>query len=331
MKKILAIVLFAIMILSCAAYAEAPYTFDAATTGKNPEKDSYYFVFIPKLVHPFYDACKKGIDDAVADYAEMGIKISYDWDCPAAADAVVQAEKVENCVVKNPDAICVSVNDPNIMDPIMSEVLQAGVPVMTFTDDGNDKSSRLAFCGVNQFYANGVTMGEELAKAMNYEGEVAMLVGILSAQPQIDRVNGIKEALSKYENIKIVAEVADNDDIETAVQLTEQLLSAYPNLKAITTCNGGGAPGASRAVKDAGKTDDIIIIGFDALAETLEGIRDGSIFMTMAQDTRQTGYYTVQMLIDMADGQFTETVGDVVVDQYVITKDNIDEIEDKVT
>lgn len=324
MKKLLALVLALMLALCCVAFAEEAedHAFDPEW-GANPAKDEYYFIFIPKLVHPYYDNIEASIKEKVAEYAEKGITITYDWDAPAQADAVVQSEKIQNAAAKNPDCLCISVQDPNVIDPIIHEVASAGVKVATFTDNSNGEDY-LGFVGIEDFYSHGVQLGEALAEKMEYEGEVAMLIGTLDSTPHIQRTQGIKDALAKYPDIKIVAEQADNDSIEEAVNLTEQLINTYPNLKAITSSDGSAAAGASIAVRGTDKAGEIIIVGFDSIDETLEGLRDGTIYATQIHDTYQIGQYIVPLMIEIADGNITETTR-VWVDTGVMTKDNMAE------
>ena len=319
MKKLFAFVLALSLMLCCIAVAEEN-AFDP-TWGSNPEKSEYYFIFIPKLVHPYYDKIEQGITDKVAEYAEKGIDITWDWDAPAQADAVIQSEKIQSAAAKNPDCLCISVQDPNVIDPIIHEVTEAGIPVATFTDNSNG-TDYLAFAGIEDFYSLGKQIGEALAEKMEYKGQVAMLVGTLDATPHILRTQGIKDALAQYPDIEIVAEQADKDSMEEAVNLTEQLLNTYPDLKAITSSDGSAAAGAAIAVRGTDKAGKLIIVGFDAIDETLEGLRDGTIYATQVHDTYQIGQYIVPMMIEIADGKITETTK-AWVDVGVMTKDNM--------
>lgn len=318
MKKLFALVLTLALVLCCAAVAENEFN---PEWGSDPGKDAYYFIFIPKLVHPYYDKIEEGITDKVAEYAEKGINITWDWDAPAEANAVVQSEKIQNAAAKNPDCLCISVQDPNVIDPIIHEVTEAGIPVATFTDNSNG-TDYLAFAGIEDFYSHGVQLGEALAEKMEYKGQVAMLVGTLDATPHIARTQGIKDALAQYPDIEIVAEQADNDSLEEAVNLTEQLINTYPDLKAITSSDGSAAAGASIAVRGTDKAGKLIIVGFDAIDETLEGLRDGTIYATQIHDTYQIGQYIVPMMIEIADGKMTETTK-AWVDVGVMTKDDM--------
>lgn len=324
LKKIVALGIVVVLLLSCMllANAEEPNKFDP-NTGTNPDKTEYYFIFIPKLVHPYYDAIEQGITDAVAEYSQKGVTITWDWDAPAQADAVVQSEKIQSAAAKNPDCLCISVQDPYVIDPIIAEISAVGIPIATFTDNSKG-TDYLAFAGVEDFYSHGFQLGELLAKAMDYKGQVAMLVGTLSATPHIDRTCGIKDALAKYPEIEIVTEQADNDSLEEAVSLTEQIMNTYPDLKGITSSDGSAAAGAAIAVKDTGRVGDIIIVGFDAIDETIAALREGIIYASSIHNTYDIGKDIVPMMVDIADGKITE-ITKAWVDVNILTPDNLAE------
>lgn len=59
-------------------------------TSYQPKKDSYKIYCTYKNIHSWYDAIKCGVDAAVADFAEKGVEINYEWYGPAEPDAVDQ-------------------------------------------------------------------------------------------------------------------------------------------------------------------------------------------------------------------------------------------------
>ena len=66
-------------------------------------------------------------------------------------------------------------------------------------------------------------------------------------------MKGFKDAIGKNKDITIAFEVADNDDIQKAMDLTESAPQAHPDLKGIYANNAANGIGAPRAVKSAGK------------------------------------------------------------------------------
>ena len=314
MKKVLALVLVALLALGSFTVAEELYT---------PQKTEYNFVFIPKLVHVWYETVKTGIEKAIAEYAEQGITINYTWDAQPTADILVHAQKIESAAAKNPDAISTAVLDPASDTAVINSVVAAGIPVCTFDNDAPE-SDRLFFAGNNDNKQDGIELGELLAEQIGYKGEVAILAGTLGAPSHMERIEGFKEVMAKYPDIEIVAEYADEDSIEKAVTLTENIINSNPNVVGIFCCNAANPVGAARAVVDAGLEDKITIVGMDDDPETMSYIADGVIYATRVQNVADIGYYSVLNMVKIADGVMPES--DVYsVGSYTVTQENLDE------
>ncbi|HHU53852.1 MAG TPA: substrate-binding domain-containing protein [Clostridiaceae bacterium] len=198
-----------------------------------PKKDEYYFAYTYKLIHPWYDAIKVGIDAAVAQYADKGVKITYDYTAPVTADAVEQINMIESAAAKNPDVVAIDVNQVDLTVPIISELTANGVKVLTFSGGDAVDSDRIAFIGNTDNKGDGAKLAEILAEAIGYEGEVACLDGTIGASSHEERIEGFNEVMAKYPDITVVDRQRDDDDLEKAVQLTEAFIQKHPNLKGI--------------------------------------------------------------------------------------------------
>ena len=81
-KKVLGVLLASVVAMGSmgvsvyAADAEEDRNYSEYT----PAKDEYNLVFIPKVVHTWYEGVKTGIDEAVAELEEKGVKVNYVWD-----------------------------------------------------------------------------------------------------------------------------------------------------------------------------------------------------------------------------------------------------------
>ena len=270
-----------------------------------PEKDKYYFAYTYKLVHPWYEAIQVGIEQAIADYAAMGITITYDYTAPVNADAVQQLNMIEQAAGKSPDVIAVDVVQADVVVPVMNELIGRGIPVLTFSGGDADSSTgceRIAFVGNTDNKGDGAKLAEELAEAINYEGEVACLDGSIGASSHEERIEGFNEVMEKYPNIKVVDRQRDDDDLEKAVKLTENFIQKNPNLKGIWCNNMTNPIGAAQAVEQAGKAGDIVIVGMDHDLRTLEYLKKGTIFCAQVQNNYDMGYKLIETSLKAADG-----------------------------
>ena len=294
----------------------------AQTEEYKPKKTEYNFVFIPKLVHPWYETVKVGIEEAIEEFAKKGITINYSWDATSTADVLAQTQKLESAAAKNPDGISIAIIDASVTTAIIDDLVANGIKVSTFDTDAPD-SDRLSYCGHADNKGDGAALAKILAKKIGEEGEIAILSGTLSAPNHKERVEGFKEEIANYPNIKIVAEYLDEDSLEKAISLTESILQGNPNLSGIFGCNATNVYGAARAVVDAGLKDQITIVGMDDEPETISGIQDGSIYAAMVQNVKEIGYRSIFTMVKIADGILPESKEDEV-GAFLVMKDSLE-------
>lgn len=278
------------------------------------------FVFIPKVIHPWYDVVQDGAEAAAVDLAEMGVNVTIKFDPPTVADITKHMEKIESNVSRHPDGIAIAALDPASEAQLINDAIEAGVNVITFDTDAPD-SNRPLYVGHNKDFNDGYGLGKYLAEVIGKKGEIGILSGSLSAPNHVGRVKGFKAAIAEYPNIKIVFERADNDDLQKAVELTENALQANRNLVGIFGCNASAPIGAARAIKLAGKAGKVHIVGMDDLDETLQLIAEGVIDATMAQRQWEQGYWSVMYMTAL---NMNHTIpSEHQTGSRIITKDNL--------
>jgi len=271
------------------------------TVGGYAAPKTYTFVFIPKLVHPWYQDVIDGMNAAVKEFKSRGITIKAIWNAPTTADAAIHTQKIEASIAKKPDGIALSSLDPTANTPAIKEALKRGIPTICFDNDA-EKSGRAAFVGHPKNEPDGRDMADALAKACNEEGEVAILIGSLGSLQHGQRVAGFKEELAKYPKMKVVAELVDNDDLEKAIRLSADAIKAHPNLKGFYGANASAPIGAAKAVEAADKAGKIFVVGQDDLPDMVRYMRKGIVYAMDVQRPYEMGYWGVYYLYALNTG-----------------------------
>jgi ribose transport system substrate-binding protein len=284
-------------------------------------EESYYFVYVPKLVHPWYDDVQRGAQMAMEEFAAKGVEVTYDWDAPTDADVVLHTQRLEGAIAKEPDAIFVSCLDAAADKPLIEEAQNAGIPVMSFDTPCPDTSVE-AFIGRYDYEEDGADVAEALAEAIDYEGKVAILAGSPGAANHQQRVVGFKAVMETYPDIEIVAEEFDNDDVERAVNLTASILQANPDLAGIYGCNASNPIGAGRAIVEAGKVGEVVLIGMDDMPDMVEFVKDGTAMAMSVQNVPEIGYWTIKYGVAKLQGHIIPTIHDT--GSALVTQDEVD-------
>lgn len=278
---------------------------DEPIASYEPKKDSYYIYATYKLVHAWYDTIKIGIDKAIEEYAQQGIEVKLDWNAPTEPSGEDQVSRIEAGIAKKPDIIAVDLSDPELAVSAINDSEDAGIPVLIFASADTDPASgckRTAFIGTNDNVRDAENLTTEICKAIDDEGEVAILSGTIGAANHELRLEGFDNELAKHPNIKVVDSQRDEDFVEKATQITENYIQKYPDLKAILCNNMSNPVGAAVAVKDAGKSGEILIGAYDHDRRTLEALQEGTIYCSVIQNCIDMGYWMVKTGVMMADG-----------------------------
>ena len=275
--------------------------FDHELDSYEPLKDHYNFYFTYKAVHPWWDAVALGIEEAQRQYLDKGITITYEYMAPDQASAEDQAERLYTAGQKEYDVIGVDVADEKVISPILDEMVDSGIKVMTFSSsDAAEGCRRLAYVGNTHNYEDGADLAEALCEKLGYRGKVAILVGSVGAPCHEDRARGARDTIARYSDMEITATEYDMDSVDLAYDLTRKILEDCPDLDGIVCCNMSNPVGAARAVTETGSS--AVIVGMDHDAEALHYLEEGVIYCLGVQDCYSIGFDTVQIAVKLADG-----------------------------
>ena len=273
---------------------------------------------IPKVAVPFFDDCNKGAQNA-ADKA--GVK--YQWVVPQNTQGSTQVQIIEDLISRHVDGIAISVNEPKSVESVMKRAEQSGVKVLTYDSD-SPKSGRSMYIGTNNEQA-GATMADTMGKALNGQGEVAIITGQLGAVNLNERISGIKKGLAKYPGIKIVETQGTDDDLARGVSVVETTLRAHPTLKGIFGVSQVGGPAVAKVLNTrefGAMKGKLEVLAFDDLPDTLKGLKDGYIQGIMVQRPVTMGSLAVEHLVAQIQGKEAQAK-DIDTGVTVVTKDNM--------
>ena len=119
-----------------------------------------------------------------------------------------------------------------------------------------------------------------------------------------DRVRGFKSGLATLcPNAKIVADIDGGGERAKASSASEDILQSHPDLKGIFGINDDSALGAATAVKAAGQSGKIVVVGYDATPEARTAIKNGLMYGDAIQHPDQIGAKTIDAIHRYFAGQ----------------------------
>ena len=126
------------------------------------------------------------------------------------------------------------------------------------------------------------------------QSRVAVVEGIPGHETGDSRLRGFREIVAQHPGISIVASQTANWERDQAFNVTQNMLQSHSDLDAIFAANDMMALGAVEAIAAAGRTGDVIVVGFDALDEARQAIQDGEMAATVAQHPREMGRLAIE-------------------------------------
>ncbi|MCM0620438.1 substrate-binding domain-containing protein [Nocardioides bruguierae] len=233
---------------------------------------------IKGLDNPFFQAMRDGLtDEADADGISVEVQAAQDI-----SDTTGQAERLTalaqqdfGCFVVNPISgnnlvqglAGIDVPVVNIDQPLDSDAAEAaGVEAATYIGTDNVSAGELA--------------GEHMVELVG-SGSIGMIGGIAGNITSEDRLTGFENAAG--DTLDLLPVVSADWNRQQALTAATDLMTANPDLVGIFAANDDMALGAARAVANAGKTDEIAVIGLDGNEEALQAVADGTLDATVAQ------------------------------------------------
>ena len=253
------------------------------------------FALIPKALDiPVFDYANKG---AQRKAKELG-NVDVTYMGPDHADQLRQKEMVESFISQKYDGIAISVLDAKFLTPAIDKAMEAGIPVVTWDSDAPE-SKRIAFYGVDDF-ESGKIMGEQVGKLLNGKGTVAFITSLGATNLQ-RRLDGAREALTKFPDIKIVETYDIKEDSVKCAEMIATGTNRYPNLGAWISVGGWPVFTANALTPvDPTKTK---FISFDTNPPAPDLLRAGKVQVLLGQKYFGWGSEPIQILYDYVHGK----------------------------
>lgn len=228
--------------------------------------------------NPFFVNLKDG---AVKESQKLGYDLIV---LDSQNDPSKELSNVEDLLVRGVDVLLINPTDSDAVISSVRAANRAHVPVVTLDRGAN--GGKVVSHVASDNIAGGKLAGEFLADKLNGKGNIIELEGIPGTTAARDRGQGFNEAIKG--KLNIVASQAADFDRTKGLNVTENLLQAYPNVQAIFAQNDEMALGASKAAEASGK-NNILIVGFDATEDAITAVKNGTMAATIAQNPEKIG------------------------------------------
>jgi ribose transport system substrate-binding protein len=215
-----------------------------------------------------------------------------------------QVAILEDQITRRVAAIAVAPAGFSEIVPVLERAKAAGIPVIVFDTDVN-WPGKLSFVGSDNKHA-GQLAGEYILKLIGGKGKVAVIRGILGISTHEDRLAGFRDAIAKAPDVQIVAVQPANSERTLGMSVMENLLTSYPDLKAVFATNDQMALGAVEAIAAHNLTGKVAVVGVDATSEGVRAVKDGRLAADVAMNPEALGNGATKAAIAAARHQPVE-------------------------
>ena len=211
-----------------------------------------------------------------------------------------QVNLVEQAVAQGAAAIVIAPADSKALVPALRRAQEAGVVIVNIDnrlDADVVKQSGLTVSFVGPDNRDGAKrVGMALAARLKPGDEVAIIEGVTTAFNGQQRRAGFEDAMQTA-GMKLVAVQSGEWEMDKANTVAANLLTAHPHLKALLCANDNMAIGAVTAVAAAGKTREVLVVGFDNIAAVKPLLADGSLVATADQHADQLAVFGIEQAL----------------------------------
>lgn len=321
MKKIVALLLAVIMLLSLAACAqpapaentkEPEKTEEAASTEKAEEtapaettpavdnKDIYLVYVSAILSHPIWDVAKNGFEVACDELGIQG-----DWVGPQTVFAEEMVQLLDTAVAQGANGCIVQGMCPT---QAIESAVKDGVSIL-LVDGDNPAEGVLAFLG-KDLEIQAQLIYDEISKYVAQDEKIVMSIqtSILDDETHVRMNETIEEACKKHPGgYELVNVTLSRGDKATGTTEWINTFNTYPEVNVCVNLAAEGAAACVTAAEELGVADDLVIIGVDDTDETMDVLRAGKIKGTVVTSFWNYGYQAAYWLYEnITEGRVPE-------------------------
>lgn len=273
---------------------------------------------ISTLNNPYFVAVK---EEAEKTAKRLGVNLII---VDAQNDPVKQLRDAEDLIQKHVDVLVLDPTDSDSIIPAIVKANKANIPVVTV-----DRKPNLKLGGkvITHSASDNVTAGrmsaEFIAKKLDGKGNVVILEGILGTSAAVDRTAGFMAKIKEYKGIKVLTSQTADFDRAKGMSVMENLLQAYDHIDAVYAENDEMALGAIRAIKAAGRQNEMFVTGIDATDDGLRAVQNGELAMTITMRPDLMGRNAVELAVGAYNGKKYPDFVEIPIGP--VTKENISE------
>jgi ribose transport system substrate-binding protein len=269
--------------------------------------------------NPFFIDMQKGAEEAAR---RLGVELTVQAP-EREIDVEKQMQIVENLIETGVRALCIAPASSKGILPALAKANAARIPIVVVDDEVDREAATEAGVHTESYVGSdnvegGRLAGRYLVEASGGKAVVAVLEGIPGHETGDSRLRGFREAVGAAPGVKVVVSQTANWERDQGYSVFQNMLQAHPEIDSVFACNDMMALGAVEAIRAAGKTGKIKVVGFDAVEDARKAINEGTMLASVAQFPEEMGKAAIENAVKALRGEVAQP--DVKVRIELVTK-----------
>lgn len=280
------------------------FVFASCQRGEREAAGDTVALVLKTLNNPFFIDLEKAAQQ-MAD--ELGVDLLVQAP-EREVDVEKQMQIVENLIQRRVGVICIAPSGSKEIVPAILKANQAGIPVIAVDTRVDQQSLQEAGGHITAYigsdnYEGGRLAAKHVAGLLGGEGKIAILEGIPGHETGDERLRGFRSVVDTMAAIEVVTSQTANWERDQGFTVFQNILQSHPDVDALFSCNDMMALGAVEAAVASGEAEEVVIMGFDAVADAKQAILDGTMHASVAQFPSEMGRLAVEYAHKLLAGE----------------------------
>lgn len=215
-------------------------------------------------------------------------------------DTAGQIRLVQQMLAQRVDALVIAPADSKALVPVVQAAIAKGVIVVNIdnrldTQALAGKQITVPFVGPDN-RAGARLAGDFLTKQLKAGDKVGIIEGVPTTINAQQRTLGFKDAMAAA-RVTVVAVQSGEWELQKGNTVAAAMLREHPDLTALLCGNDTMALGAVAAVKSAGKTGKVKVVGYDNIPAVKPLLADGRMAATVDQFASRQAVFGIEVAL----------------------------------
>lgn len=280
------------------------------------------------VANPFFAGIAQGLEQGTEKHGYELLETN------AEGDPSKQLSDIENLLVQGIDYLTMTPIDAQANIPAVRNAEEQGVPVISIADAAPEAPGEIV---IQQDHTEAAELAAQAIvdfledRYGSPRGNVVNIMGLAGVPATPERDEGLKNVLSEYPEINIVASADGGYETDVAAQAMSNILQGESEIDAVFSANDAMAVGVISAIRNAGlerpigHEDRIFIASIDGAKPAIDAIRQGTLDVTISQHPINMAERAIDFIAQLEAGE--EIPDELIWPSQPITPDNIDSEE----